>query len=123
MALPFPLIGRTVLITGASSGIGARLSRVFSEAGARVVLGARRTDLTEELAAELRAKGGEALAVLMDVTDNASIVAAYDVAEQAFGPVGTIIANAGTASGGRSTELDTKAIRAVPPDRAWSNTC
>lgn len=113
MSLHYPLTGRTILITGASSGIGARLTRVFSEAGARVVLGARRTDLTEELAAELRASGGEALAVPLDVTDDASTAAAFDAAEHAFGTVHTIMANAGTASGGRSTEIDTNAVRTV----------
>ena len=71
MSFHYLLTGRTILITGASSGIGARLTGVFSGAGARVVLGARRTDLTEELATELRASGREALAVPLDVTDDA----------------------------------------------------
>ena len=111
MAPPYLLNGRTVLVTGASSGIGERLVRVFAAAGARVVLGARRTDLTARIASELRTDGSEALAVSLDVTDDASITSAYDAAEQEFGTVDTIIANAGMASGGRSTEVKTSTIR------------
>ncbi len=102
MDIPFSLEGRTALIAGASSGFGARFARLFATAGANVVLGARRTDRTAELAKEI---GGNALAVPLDVTDEASIIAAYDAAEAAFGTVDTIIANAGVAATGRSTEV------------------
>lgn len=107
------LTGRTALVTGASSGIGERLVRVFSNAGALVVLGARRTELTEKIAAELRANGSEALAVPLDVSDEESTAAAFGAAEQAFGTVDTIVANAGTARAGRSTEIGFEKLRAV----------
>jgi len=113
MPFPKPLTGRTALITGASSGIGEHLAQAISKAGARVALGARRTDRTEALASGLRELGGEALAVPLDVTDDASVVAAFDAAERAFGTVNTIIANAGTAGGGRSTDVDPAAVRSV----------
>ena len=89
------LKGRTLLITGASSGIGANFAGVAAAAGAKVVLGARRTDRLDAVVAEIKAKGGEALAVKMDVSDHASTVAAFDAAESAFGPVDSVVANAG----------------------------
>lgn len=102
--------GRTALITGASSGIGEHLARLFVREGARVVIGARRVDRIAALAAEL---GEAALAVAMDVTDEASIVAAYDAAETRFGTVDTVIANAGIVAAGRSIDLPLAEIAGV----------
>lgn len=84
-----------VLITGASSGIGAHFAEVAAAAGAKVVLGARRTDRLDTVVAAIKAKGGQAIAVSMDVADKASTIAAFDAAEAAFGPVDSVIANAG----------------------------
>lgn len=109
----FRLEGRTALISGASSGLGAGFARLLASAGARVVLGARRLDRVEALAGELARGGAEALGVRLDVTDGASVAAAFDAAEAAFGTVDTIIANAGTAAGGRSTEVPEDDIRRV----------
>jgi len=107
------LSGRTCLITGASSGLGAHFAHLMSKAGARVVLAARRKDRIDALAAEIRAAGGEALTVSMDVTDEASIAAAYDAAETAFGTIDTVIANAGVSAPGRSTEIALNDVRSV----------
>ena len=107
------LDGRTCLITGASSGLGAHFSRLASGAGAKVVVAARRKDRVEALANEIRAAGGQALPVAMDVSDEASVMAAYDAAEAEFGTVDTIIANAGVSAPGRSTEITVDAIRSV----------
>jgi len=107
------LIGRTCLVTGASSGLGAHFAQLLAAAGARVVLGARRGERLEMLAAEIIAEGGQALAVDLDVTDEASVRAAYDTAEAAFGTVDTVIANAGVSAPGRSTEITAEAMRAV----------
>ena len=101
----FDLSGRTVFITGASSGIGARFARVAAASGAKVVLGARRTDLTEALAAEIRAAGGQALAVPLDVADEASTIATYDAAEAAFGGVDSVIVNAGMMINANAVDL------------------
>ena len=102
---PFSLSGRTVLVTGASSGIGAHLARVASRAGARVVLAARRVERLHELAEALRQSGGQALAVAMDVTDRASVEAAFDAAEATFGVVDVVLNNAGVGNGQRVLEV------------------
>ncbi|MDP3676507.1 MAG: SDR family NAD(P)-dependent oxidoreductase [Novosphingobium sp.] len=95
-AIPqFDLTGRVALVTGASSGFGEHWSRLLAAAGAKVVLAARRIDRLENVAAEIRAGGAEAMAVVLDVTDEAATVAAYDAAESMFGTVDTIVANAG----------------------------
>jgi NAD(P)-dependent dehydrogenase (short-subunit alcohol dehydrogenase family) len=91
----FDLTGRVVLVTGASSGLGENFARILARAGAKVVLAARRTDRLKSVCADIKAAGGDAIAVTMDVTDEASTIAAYDAAEAAFGPVTSIIANAG----------------------------
>lgn len=104
------LAGRTVLITGASSGLGAHFGRLAARAGASVVLAARREDRVAALAEEL---GAVALAVAMDVSDEASVIAAYDAAEAAFGTVDSIVANAGVSAPGRSTEVPAGALRRV----------
>lgn len=91
----FDLSGRVALVTGASSGFGEHWARLLAAAGAKVVLAARRAERLEAVAVQIRADGGEALAVALDVTDEAATIAAYDAAEAAFGPVDTIVANAG----------------------------
>ena len=106
----FSLDGRIALITGASSGIGAHLARLFAQAGAKVVLGARRVD---RIAALSHAIGENALAVAMDVTDEASIVAAFDAAQARFGTPDTVLANAGMADAGRAIDLAVDQVRRV----------
>jgi NAD(P)-dependent dehydrogenase (short-subunit alcohol dehydrogenase family) len=102
----FDLSNRVVLITGASSGIGKHLARRCAQSGAKVVLAARRTAMLEDVRDDIIAAGGEALAVPMDVADEASTIAAFDAAEAAFGPVDSVVANAGMALGGSALGLD-----------------
>ncbi|WP_353229719.1 SDR family NAD(P)-dependent oxidoreductase [Novosphingobium sp.] len=106
----YALAGRIALITGASSGIGAHLAQVFAAAGAKVVLGARRVDRIAALAEQI---GASALPVALDVTDEASIIAAYDAAEAHFGTVDTVLANAGIAEAGRAIDLTADQVRRV----------
>ena len=94
---PLSLKGRTALITGCSSGLGAHFAQALAGAGAKVVACARRTERIEALAERIRSGGGEAIAVSMDVTDEGSVAAAFDAAAEAFGIVDTVIANAGIA--------------------------
>jgi len=104
------MTGRIALITGASSGFGAHFARLFVREGARVVIGARRVDRIAALAEEL---GDAALAVAMDVNDEASIIAAYDAAEARFGTVDSVVANAGISADGRSTDVPAADVAAV----------
>ncbi len=105
--------GKTILVAGASSGIGAGFARSLAKAGARVVLGARRTDRTTALAQEIEASGGQAITVPLDVTDEASVITAYDAAEARFGTITGIVCNAGVGTGGRSTDVPVDGLRSV----------
>ena len=109
----YDLKGRTALVTGASSGLGARFAQLLAKRGARVVLGARRTDRLAALVEQISADGGEALAVELDVADEASVVAAYDAAEKRFGIVDTIIANAGMSANAPALEVTVEALDQV----------
>lgn len=91
----YDLSHRTVLVTGASSGIGAHLAQGIADKGATVVLAARRMERLKDLEQEILAKGGKAFAVEMDVTREASVIAGFDEAEQKAGVCNTVIANAG----------------------------
>lgn len=104
------LENRTCLISGASSGLGEHFARIIAAQGAQVVLGARRRERVAALAAEL---GDKAMAVAMDVTDEASVIAAFDAAEARFGPVDTVIANAGISTPGRAIEVSAADVRAL----------
>ncbi|MEG1040085.1 MAG: SDR family NAD(P)-dependent oxidoreductase [Pseudomonas sp.] len=101
----FSLNDHVVLITGASSGIGAHLARVAAAAGAHVVLAARRVERLQQLAEELQRSGTQALAVAMDVTDRASVEAAFDAAEAAFGTVDVVLNNAGIGNSQRVLDI------------------
>lgn len=85
-------IDKTVLISGASSGIGEATTRELAAAGARLFIGARRTDRLEALAAEL---GDNVAWAALDVTDAASFAAFADAAEARFGRIDVLINNAG----------------------------
>ncbi|MFB6891478.1 SDR family NAD(P)-dependent oxidoreductase [Kitasatospora sp. NPDC056327] len=89
--------GRVVLVTGAASGIGRAVAEAFAAAGDRVVVADLNGAAAQAVAAEL---GAAALAVTMDVTDRASVVAAVAEATERFGPVEVLVNNAGLAGGG-----------------------
>src|SRR6185312_5061499 len=111
MSALFDVAKETILITGASQGLGRQFARVLAGHGAAVVLAARQTTKLKSLEDEIRAKGGRAAAVQMDVTDTASIAKAIDTAEAALGPLTVLINNAGIATEELALELASHNIR------------
>lgn len=99
-------------MAGASSGIGAATATALAMAGHPVALGARRLDRCEELAATVRAGGGEAFAHPLDVGDSESVTAFAAAAADALGPVEVVVSGAGDLSAGRLHELDSAAFLA-----------
>jgi NAD(P)-dependent dehydrogenase (short-subunit alcohol dehydrogenase family) len=91
MSKRFDLSGKVALVTGASSGLGAHFAHCLGEAGASVVLAARRADRLESLQAELAGKGVTAKAVDLDVQSAESVAAALEAA----GPLDVVVNNAG----------------------------
>lgn len=89
------IAGKVVVITGASSGLGAASARLLSAQGAIVVLGARRVDLIDALAKAIVDGGGQALAMATDVTRHEDVKALVDAAVARFGRIDVIVNNAG----------------------------
>lgn len=94
------LDGATVVIAGASSGIGRATARAFAAQGARLVLAARRRDMLEDAAAECRRAGGDAIAVPADVTSPSDMRHLLDAAIDRYGGVDVWINNAGVGAVG-----------------------
>lgn len=92
MTANFSLEGKVALVTGASSGIGRAFAGCLANAGASVILGARRKDRCIDAAAEI---GAKAYALELDVTNTRSINTALDISESTYGPVTILINNAG----------------------------
>ena len=90
--------GKIAMVTGASSGLGARFAKALAVAGAQVVLASRRTERLKELRAEIEADGGAAHVVRLDVTDLSSIKAAIAHAETEAGPIDILINNSGVST-------------------------
>ena len=114
----FDLTGQVALVTGASSGLGARFAEVLAAHGAKVVLAARRIERIEALAARLP----QAMAVALDVTDAAGFPGVFDAAEKAFGSVTLLVNNAGVASGGRFIDAsfeEWRKLQATNVDAVW----
>ena len=86
---------KVILVTGASSGIGEAVARELAAAGGKLVIGARRTDRLEALAATIREAGGEVTVAALDVVDRASVEAFAAAALKAHGRIDVIINNAG----------------------------
>ena len=102
----FDLKGQVAFVTGASSGLGAHFAQTLADAGAKVVVGARRADRLADLSAAINASGGTAVAVDLDVTDADSVAAAVAFAESEAGPVSILVNNAGIPPRALSLEMD-----------------
>jgi NAD(P)-dependent dehydrogenase (short-subunit alcohol dehydrogenase family) len=109
----FSLAGKVAIVTGASSGLGVTFAQALADAGADVVLGARRLDGLAKTAALVRAEGRRALSVPTDVTRPLDCQALVDRAYEVFGRVDVLVNNAGVASAVPATREDPAAFRAV----------
>jgi 3-oxoacyl-[acyl-carrier protein] reductase len=109
----FSLDGRVALVTGASSGLGARFAEVAAANGAAVVLVARRAKQLDAVRAKIEKAGGRAAVAVADVTDRANMRRAFDAAEKAFGTVDVLVANAGVVRVARALETSPEMWREV----------
>src|SRR5687767_3103130 len=108
------LSGKVAIITGASAGIGRATATLFAAEGARLVLGARRADELDRLAAEIEANGGEAVARAGDVRSENYAEALVALAVERFGKLDIAFNNAGTlGEGGPSMGIS---------EAGWSDT-
>ena len=119
----FSLANRTALVTGASSGLGEHFAHVLAQAGASVVIAARRLDRLEAVAADIRSKGGEAVAVEMDVTQEASVAEAFVSIQAKLGrPCDIVINNSDMSRGGwfrEQSEADWNAVMDTNLTGVW----
>jgi len=98
--------GKTVLVTGASSGIGRETALTFATAGANVVLVARRAAALAKVATQARASGAEALSVATDVTNPTAVAVCFRKAVQRFGSVDIVVNNAGVLLPAQVVDMD-----------------
>lgn len=109
----FRLDGKIVLVTGASSGLGVAIAQCLAEAGADLVLGARRTDRLAETKALVEGLGRKAITVTTDVTDPEQCTAMVAAGLEAFGKVNVLINNAGVATAWPATRETPEQFRQV----------
>jgi NADP-dependent 3-hydroxy acid dehydrogenase YdfG len=98
--------GKVVAITGASSGIGEATARLLAERGASVVLGARRTERLDEIASEIRGRGGAAATRRADVAIREDLERLVGTAVDEFGQLDVLVSNAGISKVGPISDLD-----------------
>jgi len=108
-----PPTPRTVVVTGASTGLGRAIAVGFGALGWRVAIGARRGDRLAETAQALEAAGGQAFAHPLDVTNPDSIAAFYDASEDALGLLEVLVNNAGMTTPGPVLSLSTEELSRV----------
>ena len=109
----FRLDGRVAIVTGASSGLGIAFAQALAEAGADVVLGARRVDRLGATSGLVEAAGRRALAVQTDVADPAACQALVDAAMSEFGRVDVLVNNAGIGTAVPATRETPEQFRQV----------
>ncbi len=93
--MPQRIVDKVVIVTGASSGIGAATAREFAEKGARVVLAARRVDELEAQVSQITKAGGRAIACPTDITDSRQVLRLVECTRKTFGQVDVLVNNAG----------------------------
>jgi NAD(P)-dependent dehydrogenase (short-subunit alcohol dehydrogenase family) len=107
------LKGQTALVTGASAGLGVRFAKTLARCGAQVALTARRFDRLEGVAAEIKAAGGQAVPLQLDVTDADQLTKVVAEAERQLGPVTILVNNAGIPDAQHATKMSIDLIDRV----------
>jgi 2-hydroxycyclohexanecarboxyl-CoA dehydrogenase len=101
------LSGKTVMVTGASQGVGRGLALAAASAGASVVVTARNLEAAEDVETEIRAAGGQAMAYRCDVADRTDVEAAVAATLRRFGRLDALVHNATSRFSGRAARLET----------------
>lgn len=101
------LAGKIAIVTGSSSGIGKAIALRFGEEGSRVVIAARRQSVCEQVAAQIRTQGGEAVSIPTDVTEEEHAEKLIAETVRQFGQLDILINNAGIGGGGRIVQAST----------------
>lgn len=101
----FDLTGRVALVTGGSRGLGLEMAEALGEAGAKVVVTARRQQWLTEAGATLSATGIDALALVCDITDPAQVERARQATESRFGSIDILVNNAGVSWGAPAADM------------------
>jgi NAD(P)-dependent dehydrogenase (short-subunit alcohol dehydrogenase family) len=96
MSTSYDLSGKVAIVTGASRGIGQSIAEHFAQAGAKVVLASRKQDSLDEVAANIKASGGEAMAVAAHTGEKATLKALVDKTIDTWGKVDILVNNAAT---------------------------
>jgi len=107
------LTGKIAIVTGSSSGIGKAIALRFAEEGARVVIAARRLPLCEQVAAQIRERGGEAIVIQTDVSEEAQVDRLIVETARQCGRLDILVNNAGIGGGGRLADTSTSTFDRV----------
>lgn len=107
------LQGKVAVVTGSSSGIGKAVAKRFADDGAKVVVAARRLSLCEQTAREIQARGGEALAIKTDISNEQEVEALIGAAVATYGRIDILVNNAGVFGGRKLAETSTEDFDSV----------
>src|SRR5207253_2280192 len=110
---PFSLHGRVALVTGGAQGLGLAIAAGLADAGAHVLVVARNAQRVHDTVATLAARGGSAEALVLDITDEAAVAAAFERIDAAHGRLDILVNNAGARNRSTMAQLDAGDLRAM----------